>query len=65
MTAPQTVRQRTTLRLFKAARDDYAEGKSIRRIKRDHHMTDGELRDTFPDEFEDETPEPDSEIGGY
>ena len=57
--------KRPTLKLFKAAREDYDDGKSLRRIKSRHHMSDGEMRDTFPEEFEDETPSPESDIGGY
>lgn len=50
----------------KAAREMYDEGASLRRIARKFNMNDGELRDCFPWEFEDdEAPTPATDIGGY
>ncbi len=47
-----------------AAREMYDEGASLRRISRKFHMSPGELHEMAPEET-DETPSPESDIGGY
>ena len=49
---------------IETALEQYERGVSLTRIKRRFHMSDGELHDTFPDEFED-VPESENDIGGY
>ncbi len=48
---------------YAAARAAYDEGSSVRVLRRRFHMTDGELRDTVPEEFPEEGQTPEGDCG--
>ena len=49
---------------YAGARQAYEEGMSLERLRRRFHLSEGELREVAPEEFEG-TPEPEGNIGGY
>ena len=51
-------------RSYKGARKAYEAGMSLKRLRFEFHLSDGELRDVAPEEFT-ETPQSDGNIGGY
>jgi len=38
---------------------------SLERLRRRFHLSEGELRDLAPEEFTEDTPQPEGNIGGY
>ena len=51
-------------RSYKGAREAYEDGMSLTRLRREFHLSEGELRDVAPEEVT-ETPQPDGNVGGY
>lgn len=47
------------------ARRAYEDGMGLQRLRRRFHLSDGELRDVAPEEFNDDDPQPEGNIGGY
>lgn len=47
------------------ARKAYEHGASMRTLRLRFHMSESELEDCCPEEFEDVAPEPDNAVGGY
>ena len=46
------------------ARQAYEDGMSLKRLRLEFHLSDGELRDVAPEEFV-EAPQPEGNVGGY
>ena len=51
-------------RSYAGARQAYEDGMSLKRLRREFHLSDGELRDVAPEEFV-EAPQPEGNVGGY
>ena len=51
-------------RSYKGARQAYEDGMSLTRLRREFHLSEGELHDVAPEEFV-EIPQPEGDAGGY